>query len=134
MGNKKWGMLWGDECALIGSKGAPIRFGFADNQNADGWVEHARLDKDGNIIAKNNANIDGDISVKKNANIDGDISVKKDANIDGNISVKKDAGIEGKLMVKKDATINGSLSIGEIGDVAKAIKQLMEYIQLLSRR
>jgi hypothetical protein len=47
--NANWGMLWGESCALIGKRGAPIRFGFADNTNADGWSEKAVIDNDGNL-------------------------------------------------------------------------------------
>jgi hypothetical protein len=65
MGNKQWGMLWGDSFALIGSKGAPMRFGFADDQNANGWVEYARLDPDStfrtnHLSVNNNVNIGPD--------------------------------------------------------------------------
>jgi len=44
-----WGMLWGDNCALIGKKGLPIRFGFADNTDAAGWEEKIRIDPDGTL-------------------------------------------------------------------------------------
>lgn len=44
-----WGMLWGDACALIGKKGNPMRFGFADDTNASGWSEKVRIEPDGRL-------------------------------------------------------------------------------------
>ena len=44
-----WGMLWGGEFAMIGKKGNPMRFGFADNTNADGWSEKVRIEPDGRL-------------------------------------------------------------------------------------
>ena len=44
-----WGMLWGSEFAMIGKKGNPMRFGFADNINADGWSEKVRIEADGRL-------------------------------------------------------------------------------------
>jgi hypothetical protein len=45
-----WGMLWGSHCALIGQKGKPMRFGFADAYNASGWDEKMRIQPDGSLI------------------------------------------------------------------------------------
>lgn len=44
-----WGMLWGQSCALIGKKGEPMRFGFADNIGASGWDEKVRIEPDGRL-------------------------------------------------------------------------------------
>lgn len=44
-----WGMLWGQACALIGKKGEPMRFGFADNIGASGWDEKVRIEPDGRL-------------------------------------------------------------------------------------
>jgi len=45
-------MLWGSECALIGQKGKPMRFGFANAYNADGWDEKMRVQPDGSLIVQ----------------------------------------------------------------------------------
>ena len=44
-----WGMLWGDSCALIGKKGANIRFGVATDINAANWDEYANFDTGGSF-------------------------------------------------------------------------------------
>lgn len=44
-----WGMLWGDSCTLIGKKGKPMCFGFADDTNASGWSEKVRIETDGRL-------------------------------------------------------------------------------------
>ena len=55
----EWGMLWGDQCALIGKAGKPMRFGFANDTNANGWKEVSRFDPDGKLTTNNTVTMNG---------------------------------------------------------------------------
>ena len=71
-----WGMLWGDECALIGKKGARVRFGVADDIAASKWQEYANFDTAGNFNANRAINANYDINVSADRPEGGRISIQ----------------------------------------------------------
>jgi hypothetical protein len=66
-----WGMLWGSHCALIGQKGKPMRFGFADAYNAAGWDEKVNIQPDGTLNAKGNISVGADLTFPNQTTIKG---------------------------------------------------------------
>ena len=126
-----WGMLWGSHCALIGQKGKPIRFGFADAFNAAGWDEKVTIQPDGTLIAKSNMNVGGTTTTPV-LNLGGKFRLSGAGDAHGNDDWLRLFGVDNKnyygglaagRLYTADNTINGRNIFAELDDLrANAVR------------
>ena len=116
-----WGMLWGENCALIGQKGKLMRFGFADAYSAAGWDEKMNIQPDGVTNIKGTLNVAGRNILaeldKLNSRWKGDDLVVNSINAAGNLN-GPNYSIDTAGLIKVNKMKFGKFLISGVGDYA----------------